>query len=167
MSESVLTREARHVQNPALGATLLWRFACGYAEHHRTAEPPPVPLAFIVLPLLYHRDTYDLISHTRSNMATFVEKFSRPDVARSDVLLSLHERVMGMRSLSLQSLQMAVDSRLVTVIPANGTFAPLSSSLPSGVATSVRPMLVSAERLGTWCSGLTLFEISSALRVDF
>lgn len=169
MSDSALTKETRHVQNPALGATLLWRFACGYTESHRTAQPPPVPLAFVVLPLLYHRDTCELITRTqtRSNLATFIEKFSRPDVAKSDVLLSLNDRVLAMRPLSLQSFQMAVRSRLITVIPTSGAFAPLSSSQPSGVASTVRPILVAADRLGTWCGTLTLFEISTALKVDF
>lgn len=169
MSSSTLTRETRHVQNAALGATLIWRFSCGYAENQKTAEPPPIPLAFIVLPLLFHRDTCDLITHTqtRSNLATFVEKFSRPEVSQSDVLLSLHGRVVAMRFLSRQSFQAAICARLITIIPSQGTFAPLSSASPSGVATSVRPMLGAAERLGTWCSNLTLFEVSTALKVDF
>jgi hypothetical protein len=167
MPESTLTRETRFVQNPALGATLLWRFACGYADAHRTAEAPPVPLAFIVLPLLYHRDTGELLTHTRTNLSTFVEKFSRSDTAKTDVLLSLHERVLATRSLSLQSLQLAVQCRLLTVIPTTARFASLSSAQPSGVAASVRPMLAAAERLGAWCSGLTFFEISNALKVDF
>ncbi|MGD0309550.1 MAG: three component ABC system middle component [Acidobacteriota bacterium] len=167
MPESILSREAHFVQNPALGATLLWRFAQGYGSSHRTGEAPPIPLAFIVLPLLFHRDSGELLVGTKANLATFAEKFSRPDTAKADVLLSLHERTLAARALSLQSLRLAVQSRLVTVVPADARFASLSSAQPSGVASSVRPLLSAAERLGKWCSSLTLFEIGNVLKVDF
>lgn len=35
----MLVREAQNVQNPALGAAVIWRFCCGYVESHPVGEP--------------------------------------------------------------------------------------------------------------------------------
>ncbi len=42
------------VQNPAIGAYLIWQFALGYQEDG--AEGVPIPLAFLVLPMLASAD---------------------------------------------------------------------------------------------------------------
>jgi len=38
---SALDREVNAVQNPALGAVVLWRFACGYQFASQLGEPAP------------------------------------------------------------------------------------------------------------------------------
>ena len=79
---STLTQEVRHVQNPALGSTLLWRFACGYTEHHKTSDAPPLPLLFIVLPILFHRETFEILKRTNrpTGLHGFADKFSQTDL---------------------------------------------------------------------------------------
>lgn len=39
--------DVMYVQNPALGAVLLWRFTCGYYSNEN--RPVPFPLLFVVL----------------------------------------------------------------------------------------------------------------------
>src|SRR6266508_1954061 len=111
---SVLTEESRAVQNPALGAALVWRFACAYSNAHRTKDSPVLPLAYIVLPIIYHRETCELVVGTQrqSGLHGFVEKFSRSNVAKADLLLSIHGRMLELKDLSTTSLQMAVRHRL-------------------------------------------------------
>src|SRR6218665_1496249 len=48
-------REAQNIQNPALGAAVLWRFCCGYVEAHPGGEPPRLPLLFLLLPIVFPR----------------------------------------------------------------------------------------------------------------
>jgi 4-hydroxybenzoate polyprenyltransferase len=73
-----LTREVRIVQNCALGATVIWRFVVGYTQSSKTSEGPPLPLGFIVLPVVFHEDTVNLIGSTRgdSGLHAFADKFA-------------------------------------------------------------------------------------------
>jgi len=164
-----LTREVRHIQNPGLGAVLLWRFACGYSASHPTSEHPPLQLAFIVLPVILHKETFELLKSTNrpTGLHGFADKFSRTDVGKSDVLLAIQPRALAWRPLSLDSLRLAVRARLLTVYQGDGKMIPVSTSAPSGVPASVKPLLVNAEKLGEWCSVLTLFEIGTVLKVAF
>jgi hypothetical protein len=166
---STLTKEARVIQNPALGAVLLWRFACGYSGNHPTSNYPPLQLAFIVLPILLHRDTFDLLKGTQraTGLHGFADKFSRTNVAQSDVLLAIQSRAIAWRPLSLESLRMGIHTRLLTVSCAEGRVIPVTTSSASAVPDSVKPLLFNAEKLGAWCSALTLYEIGTALKVAF
>lgn len=164
-----LTQEVRHVQNPALGGVLLWRFACGYTSHHKTAESPPLQLLFIVLPILFYRATFEILKGTNrpTGLHGFADKFSRSSVGMSDVLLSIQSRAVGWRRLSWESLRLAIRSRLVALSNSTGTVVSLTATSASGVPHSVKPLLTNAEKLGAWCAELTLFEISTILKVQF
>lgn len=166
---SRLTQETRHVQNPALGGVLLWRFACGYTEHHKTSEHPPLQLLFVVLPILFHRETLEVLKGTNrpSGLHGFADKFSRSNVGKSDVLLGIQSRALSWRKLTWESVQLATQSRLITLSRSNGTAIALTSASPTGVPPSVRPLLTNAEKLGQWCSDLSLFEIGTILKVGF
>lgn len=167
MAVSTLTREAAFVQNPALGALLLWRFCAAYTEHHPSKESPVVQLTFLVLPILLHRETFEEIKATRAGFHTFVGKFSTSENSKADVLLSIHDRVNQFRDLTLESLRVAVQCRLATVIAATSRVVPLSTATPSGVKPSVLTLIKNAEKLGEWCGPMTLFEIENILKVAF
>lgn len=53
---TVLNRETKLIQNPALGSVLLWRFTTGYAEGSEVNSPTPLPLLFLVLPIALHQE---------------------------------------------------------------------------------------------------------------
>lgn len=166
---STLSQEVRNVQNPALGSTVLWRFACGYTESNATSSHPPVPLLFIVLPIVLHRETFELLKATQrlTGLHGFADKFSKADVGKSDVLLSIQPRASTFRRLTWESLQIGIRSQLLTISTSEGTIIPVSRTNPRGVPDSVRPILSNAEKLGTWCGELTLFEIGTILKVGF
>ncbi len=50
---TTILNEVQAMQNPALGAALLWRFACGFTPES-SPNGTPLPLAFVVLPLAFH-----------------------------------------------------------------------------------------------------------------
>src|SRR6266436_6768091 len=97
-----LTREVRNVQNPALGAGLLWRFACGYIGSHTTRDPVPLPLAFLVLPVVFHERSERLLAGTQkaSGLRAFAGKFGNSDNSIQDVLLAIHGRMLTLRNLT-------------------------------------------------------------------
>ena len=166
---SSLTKETRNVQNPALGAVLLWRFACGYSAKHKTSEYAPVPTLFLVLPLIFHHESFELLRGTNrpSGLHGFAVKFSKSKVAKSDILLGVHSRSIRWRSLTLESLNIGVRTQLLTVDNSNATVIPISTTSAKGVPASIRSLLTNAEKLGEWCSALSLFEISNVLKIGF
>ncbi len=167
---TTLSEEVRHVQNPALGAFLSWRFACGYSAARNEAPACPVPLLFFPLPMVLHHETFRSLESTRrqTGLRTFAAKFATRANNESDILLSLHDRVKAMRSLSLRSLQIATGAQLLTVDVEAGAAYPLTKTFPkAGVPESIRALAKNAEKLGGWCGELTLLEVSSILKVRF
>ena len=157
--------EVQAMHNPALGAALVWRFACGYCPENASTEGTPLPLAFVVLPVVLHGVTCEAISatHVASGVRKFEEKFS----GQGDVLYALNDRAIAMRPLSLRSVRLAVGSGLLTLLADQAVLWPRTYSMPGSVQQSERALLKAAEKLGSWCAALTLFELSGILRVEF
>jgi len=59
---AILNREVRAIQNPALGSVLIWRAASSYQKNHKTASFIPLPLCFLILPIVFHEETSALIT---------------------------------------------------------------------------------------------------------
>ncbi|MDD5333913.1 MAG: DUF6521 family protein [Rhodoferax sp.] len=163
-----LAREVQNVQNPALGATLLWRFCCGFVDASPTCESPQLPIVFLVLPVVLHRDTAEFVTSTqkRSGLRAFATKFGDSRVSKQDLLLQLHDRTARWKVLSLHSLELAVAGQLLSVTD-SGTVLPLSRTNARGMADDVRQLMVDAEKLGHWCGQLTTHEIANTLKVRF
>lgn len=166
---AVLNIEAVTVQNSALGAGIIWRTVFAYQERHRTRDSLPLPLAFLVLPLLYHQDTFAVLSSTqrRTGLRGFAEKFTESKTSQSDLLFSVHDRALRWRSLSWRSVRIAADTRLVRLHPESASLIPLSTSNVRSVPNLVKGYMKNAEKLGEWFAELSLYEISTALRIVF
>ena len=162
---TMLAREAQNVQNPALGAAVLWRFCCGYAEARRTSDPPRLPLLFLVLPIVLHQATAELLRRTRatSGLRAYAAKFGDAAVSKQDLLLQIHERAFRWRPLTLQSIELAAAGRLLH-LSNDGEVTPLSRTKARGLADEVKHLLADAEKLGAWCGQLTLHEVTTTLR---
>ena len=166
----VLTKELDAIQNPALGAMLIWRFVAGFDSGNSTGAGAPLPYAFLPRPRLMHEETATLLleTRTRSGIRKFTEKFASAKESKSDLLLVLNRRMVQMRPLTLRSIHMALGSSLLGVDLQHALLFPLSRTAPrAGVPEDLRPLLSAAERLGIWLSGLTPYETSLLLKVTF
>lgn len=158
--------EMQVIQNPALGAYVLWQFGSSFQSEN--GSPAPLPLAFLVLPLLLHRSTLDLVVSTRktSGLALFAAKLGE----ERENLLAVHERAFALRRLTLQSIAMGVGNRLLTLdysaatLRAN-TLAP-GTSKPK-IPERIRSFSGAADKIGYWFSKLGLPQVASTLLVDF
>ena len=159
-----LHNEVQAIQNPALGAALIWRFVCGFSPASSTAGTP-LPLVFAVLPLALHVRSIEEVgkTHTSSGLRKFEEKFDE----RGDLLLAIQPRMLAMRDLSLRSLRIGLRAGLLTLVPVDGVLWPRSHAAAPAEAKTVTDLLKAAEKLGTWCRELTLFEVAGILRVEF
>lgn len=165
---SVLTREVKNIQNPALGAGLIWRFVCGYKENHVVHNGTPLPLLFLVLPVAFHEQTEEMVRGTQqaSGLRVFAAKFGKTENSKQDLLLAIHNRMLALRQLTFESIRQGVAARLIyldaaTVIPLTETPA------VSGIPTDIKKLMKSSEKLGAWFSQLTMHEIASILKVRF
>lgn len=166
---AALADEVRNVQNPALGAGLLWRFTCGYTSTHAEGGHAPLHLLFLVLPITLHRQTFDYVAstHAATGMRAFAAKFSESKNATQDLLLAIHERVAALRPLTLESLRIAARARLI-LVRTDATVLPLSQTeTTAGTTDLTRPLLRNAHKLGVWCAGLSLHEVAAILKVRF
>jgi hypothetical protein len=164
----ILNYETRIIQNPALGAMLLWRFAAGYMAGSETRQCPPMQLLFVVIPIIFHKETNKMLTSTQKNsgLRAFAGKFSDASNSKTDLLLAIRDRAIHMRPLSLDSIRIAILSSLIFIDPSNGNVIPISLTPPKlGIPDSVKGMLNSAEKLGYWCSQISLYEISTILKV--
>lgn len=161
-----LAREAQNIQNPALGAALLWRFSCGYVEAHPGGDPPRLPLLFVVLPIVLHQATVELLRRTRpsSGLRAFAAKFGDSQVSKQDLLLQVHDRAVRWRPLSLESIELAAAGRLIQ-LSEGGEVIPLSRTKARGLPDEVKQLMADAEKLGAWCGQLTLHEVTTTLKV--
>jgi len=167
---AILNKEVRAVQNPALGSVLIWRAASSYQKSHATGSFMPLPLAFLVLPVLFHEETSALVAGTRtaSGLRKLTEKFCSSEESKTDLLLAVGGRAITMRELTWESILLAVTSNMLSLDTGKGTLMSLSETpLISGVPHPIRPMLSNAEKLGAWFSGLTLYEIGLQMQVTF
>ncbi|MEP6757398.1 MAG: three component ABC system middle component [Chthonomonadales bacterium] len=167
---AILNREVRAIQNPALGSVLIWRAASSYQKNHQTASFIPLPLCFLILPIVFHEETSALITGTRtaSGLRKLTEKFQSAEESKTDLLLAIGVRAVAMRSLTWESIRLGLASNVISINTEDGTLMSLSETrLVSGVPQSIRPLLGSAEKLGTWFSGLTLYEVGLQMQVTF
>lgn len=166
---TVLAQETQNIQNPALGAGLIWRFACGFTETHRTNDRVPLQILFLVLPVLYHKATREFVKGTlkTSGLRAFAAKFGESKASKQDLLLAIHDRSIRLRPLTLQSIKIALGTRLISIQP-DGTVIALSQTKgASGIPADAKQMMKDAEKMGAWCSPLTLHEIATTLKLRF
>lgn len=158
--------EPEIVQNPALGAYMIWQFSLGFqAEDARLA---PLPLAFLVLPLLLHRRTLEMIGSTRksSGLALFAAKLGE----ERENLLAVHERALLLRSLTLQSVAMGSRAKLLTVDYAAAAVranALEPKSKKPALPERIKGVAGAAEKLGHWFCKAGLHQVATTLRVEF
>src|SRR5271165_3703158 len=86
MNSGNLANEVRWTQNPAFGALLLWRFVCGFEEANPIRAHTPVPLLFLVLPILLHQPTSEFVTSTQrtSGLRQCVAKFGDAKNSKQD-----------------------------------------------------------------------------------
>lgn len=157
--------EVEAVQNPALGAYLLWQFGLSFQE--TKSSKFPMQFIFVVLPLLFHGPTLAHIKSTLKNSG--LSMFSAKLAQQKEDLLAVHERALVYRELTLQSLGVASSFGLLSIDYATG-FVRANSSIevPKLQPTpKIRLMAKSAEKLGHWFADVEQTQVATSLMVEF
>ena len=156
-----MNNDIYHVQNPAIGAMILWRFICGYKA--KNSAPTPFPLFFYVLPIILRNDLCVTIKGTQKGLSKVSEKLFKEK--RNDELYSINDSAIALRNLSLKSFNIGTSSNLFRMDFKTAMVYALVDTKKTGLSPSIQMLLDSAEKLGKWCSELTLIEICEWLKV--
>jgi len=158
--------EAAIVQNEALGAYAIWRFGLGFQE--RDGQAVTLPLAFLLLPLILHTPTLDMVLGTQkaSGLHLFVGKLGE----QRENLLAVHGRTLALRQLTLGSLMVAEQSQLVRIEPSTATvraFSPHHELQAPALPERIRRIAPACEKIGYWFAGLSDQQVAHTLKVGF
>ncbi|WGS45181.1 DUF6521 family protein [Burkholderia sp. JSH-S8] len=148
----MLTKEMWQVQNPGLGAALIWKFGCGYASAKGAAVP--LPYAFIIIPLLYNKKILDVVSRTNKGLRKIEEKLSDDE----SVAATAQMNALSMRSLSRESLAIALRAGLVSIQLEEPSYRSRITAPPALDGNKPKVFLKSAEKLGRWAAEVSLRE---------
>ncbi|MBS3915298.1 MAG: hypothetical protein KG003_12445 [Bacteroidetes bacterium] len=159
LSETIL------VQNPALGAYALWQFGLAYqANGGRQAI---LPLSFLVLPIIFHKATQEIVSatHKSSGLRLFVGKLSE----KREILLALHDRTKLLRELSFESIVLGEAAALLSLDEKHALIRANTLSedmkIPK-IPTRLKWLTPACEKLGYWFSSHTDHQVISMLKVE-
>lgn len=152
------------VQNPALGAILMWKFVQGY-KRASLGKLPSLPLLFLVLPVVFSESLRAVLDRTNesSGIRLFVAKFSK----NQETLLAIQKRMIILRGTSLSSLSIAIEGGLLTLTHSDALVDYNDKQWPRGVRAGIKTLAKQADKLGAWCSSLTIQEVQTALRIGF
>lgn len=162
-----MIKEYDNVQNPMLGAYILWNFILGYYSEKN--DFVPCDLLFIVLPMIWKEDISQQISATNksSGLRIMVDKFMKRAVLKNDVISNIHTDANRMKERTIESISVAIKTGLISCEWDTNTFYPVELRKRNKEADSVLTLGKNAEKLGQWCSRLCLIEIEEILKVRF
>ncbi|MGT3070677.1 three component ABC system middle component [Pseudomonas putida] len=150
------------MQNPAIGASLIWRFAEGYAPKGH-GQLPNMLLLFFVLPILFHKELRDaaITTNPSSGLRVLAGKFK----SEQEVLFGIQSRMLKLRATSLASISIAIQCNLISLHTSTAEVESLRSKAPPEMDEKIKEMLKAAQKLGQWCKTLTIQEVQSILRI--
>ena len=158
--------DVKYVQNPAIASAVIWKFVCGYYQNE--SKPVPFPLLFVVLPIAFRQSLCAVVKGTQkaSGLSKVSEKLF--DKKENDSIHFINNTAIQLRPLTLEAFNIAVETNLLSMFPETAAVFPVTTKMskytPKGDA---KDMLNAAEKLGIWCSELTMLEISKWLKVRF
>lgn len=161
-----LERDIFLVQNPAIGAAILWRFTCGYYEANKEFREVPFPLLFLVLPIVFREDFRNVIGSTYASSG--LQKVAKKlyDTKCNDWFFNIQDLAVQYREITLKSFKIALQTELIDISCETAMVVPIQIK-KSGFPSTSDDLLKIAEKLGKMCAPLSLHEISVLLKVRF
>ena len=110
-----LVKEFYNIQNPALSAYLLSRFSLGYMEENQ--DMAPMPLLFIVLPMMYKKEIVDFIASTqkKSGLRFFADKFTEKKNSNKDLILQIQNTSQRYKVMTLEAIGIGMSGKLFEI----------------------------------------------------
>lgn len=156
--------EQKIAQNPGLGAEAIWHAVNEAYEDNNRTEGMPFLLAFIVLPLVFHRRSANALASKVKPGALY-----KAVASDREITLGLQERMQALSDRTLQSLSIGFSTGLLLLdqgeepqlIPGRKT-PPVTH-----VTEDVRTILAAAKRVGQAVAEHPPAQIATHLNIQF
>lgn len=164
---SKLIEEVQEWNSPTVGAYLLWKFTLGYFKANRESDAPVALLHFMAIPLLKSSNLIEGISDRRPDLQSYIRGFESK--RESDLLVSIHERVLQNRLYTMQAIDIAVSTSLLFWDYESGKLYPKTEIKKPRRGNNLKYSLVKygnkSEILGKWFSQHSVTAIAAYLKV--
>ena len=150
------------VQNPAFGSLLVWKFGRGF-QVEKAGELPLLCSFFVVLPLILHGPTLREIRST--NLPSGLSKLTSKLSEQRELLFAVHDRVLSMRALTLESIAAGESTRLLS-IDYNTSLVRSNDVKTPAPPERLKCHYSSAEKLGRWFARLSLGQAFTLLQIE-
>lgn len=153
------------VQNTGLASEILVTAAVAYYKEKNAVNGLPVPLSFLVLPLLFHRRTVDVIKNRKGRGVLYkaIKEDREIPVGLQHRMESLFDRTLSAYSLAISANMLMIDLEAVELIPLIRTIP--GTALPA--TKSAKDIFVAAGRLGKAFAESSVEEIIKITEVVF
>lgn len=150
------------VQNPALGALLLWKFGKSYQDE-AVGIAPQMPSFFLILPLLFHAKTLDLVRSTLpgSGLSQLAKKLGD----EREMLVAVHNRTDKMKDLTFDSIGTGISAGLLNLDYSTGRIRS-NEVKPPKLPERLKYHIAGADKLGRWFARQTPDQPFSLLWVE-
>ena len=154
--------EGELVQNPGIGAALLWEFVAAYCKAANN-HGPSIPLCFPVIPITFHQETVECLHRRIYDGGLFLA------IADNRTLfVDLQERVESMLPQTMMALNFAFASKLLLFDSAIQQIHPGRRTSPFQMQSKeFRRMINTSKRLGHWFGTLNVQQLAGLLRIRF
>jgi len=156
--------EQRVIQNTGLAAEAIWQAVSEAYEAKGRTEGVTLPLAFLVLPLTFHRRTATALASKTQPGALY--KALAED---REVTVGLQTRMQAMSERTFQALSIGFHTGLILLDPDHERhLIPGRKTPPVAHSTEeVKTILNAAKRVGHAFSEMTLVQLSTQLNIHF
>lgn len=122
---------------------------------------------YLLCYLLFFGKIYvlSLNPHKKKGLSKVSEKLFKDK--KNDDLYTINKSAIELRPLTLDSFNVGVSAKLFAMDISTAQVFPLTQAKKRGLSPSTKNLLDAAEKLGIWCSELSLLEICEWLKVRF
>ena len=156
--------EQQVVQNPGLGAEALWHAVREAYEAKNRAEGMSLLLAFIVLPLAFHKRSANALASKAKPGALY-----KAVASDREITLGLQERMQALSDRTLKSLSIGFSTGLLLLdFDEEPQLIPDKKTPPVvHVTEEVKTLLAAAKRVGQAIGELPKAQIATHLNIRF
>lgn len=155
--------EQRVIQNTGLAAEAIWHATHEAYEAKRRTEGISLPLAFIVLPIVFHRRSAAALAGKTQPGALYKALADHREipVGLQDRMQALADRTLHALSIGFQSKLLKLDAQQHQIVPGRKT-PPVTH-----LTEEVKDIMNAAKRVGQAFAEMNLVEISTHLQIRF
>ena len=156
--------EQRIIQNTGLGAEAIWQAVYEAYEAKGRSEGVSFPLAFLLLPLTFHRRTAEVLA-SRSRPGAIYKALAED----REIAVGLQERMEALATRTFQSLSIGFSTGLLRLDQDHERqLIPGRRSAPvRHVTKEVQTILGAARRVGQTFAELTIVQVANHLGMRF